>query len=311
MGLGRYIRLVPNQSRKGARKTPAMRVAGLDRRPHEHGPCGLCGTVGSLTKTHIPSRAAGHTGLVTRRTMVSISRDGSQTVRDSAPRMGGIHFYGLCESCNQLQNLYDGAYVELVDIALPWITSGLVLPDGPRQPPTTDLRPGAVARSVLIPMFGLNANLRNIYPDVASALLMRSPSVTLPADLALRLAIAAGVRARVTGAIGGFEMFGRRLDNEPLGIMTQAQVHFPPLSWHLAPRERSLLDLQGWADVTAWLERAPQEQARFSDVCGPLPVVLLPRHDEHGNLWCEVFSDEITFNVHSDDVSPGFRRRSA
>ena len=26
------------------------------------------------------------------------------------PRVGGIHFYGLCEPCNNLGGRYDGAY---------------------------------------------------------------------------------------------------------------------------------------------------------------------------------------------------------
>lgn len=283
----------------------------MDRRRRQRAPCGLCGTVGPLTKTHVPPQAAGNTGLVSRRTMVTVSRDGRQTATDSLPRIGGIHFYGLCASCNQLQNLYDSAYVELVEIALPWVTTPLALPSGPREPTTARIRPGAVARSVLIPMFGLDANLRELAPDVAAALLAKSPSVTLPKDLALRLAIAGGVRARATGAIAGFEMFGRRLDGKPLGVMTMAQVHFPPLAWQLAPRDRSLLDIQGWADVTEWLESPAEEETGFRDVCGALPVVVLPRDDVQGQLWTELFSSEITFIVHSDDVSPGFRQRSA
>ncbi|HEV2809004.1 MAG TPA: hypothetical protein VGV93_01230 [Acidimicrobiales bacterium] len=135
--------------------------------------------------------------------------------------------------------------------------------------------------------------------------------MTLPSDLALRLAIAGGVRARVTGPIAGFELFGRRLDGKPLGVMTTAQVHFPPLAWQLASRDHSLLDIQRWADVTEWLESPAEEETGFRDVCGALPVVVLPRYDVQGQLWTELLSSETTFIVHSDDVSPGFRQRSA
>lgn len=137
-----------------------------------------------LTKTHVPPRSAGNTGLVSRRTTLTLSRGGTQTARHSLPRIGGIHFYGLCVSCNQLQNLYDSAYVDLVDIALPWLRTPLALPSGPREPTTAKIRPGAVARSVLIPMFGLNANLRHVAADVAAALHAETPSVTLPSNLA-------------------------------------------------------------------------------------------------------------------------------
>jgi hypothetical protein len=292
-------------------RSSAHQVVGVDRRRRDRSPCGLCGNVGPLTKTHVPAQSAGNKGLVTRRVFVTDSQDGESTMKDGPPKIGGIHFYGLCADCNQLQNQYDSAYVELVDISLPWLNTPLILPTGPREPPRLTLRPGAAARSVLIPMFGLNTELRNTIPHVAEALLARDPVVSVRPGWKLRLAIAGGVRARVSGSVGGFEMFGRRLDGRPLGVLTMAQVHFPPLAWQLVPSDQSILDLEGWADVSRWLERPPDEEARFRDVSSALPVVELPRHGKRGDLWTELFSDEITFIVESEDVSPGFRERSA
>ena len=87
-----------------------------------------------------------------------------------------------------------------------------------------------------------------------------------------------------------------------------AQVHFPPLAWQLTTHDPNLLDKQKWADVSRWLSYPPGERLTFKSVCTPLPRVELPRHARGGDGWVEMLSDEITFMVHSDDVSPGFDR---
>lgn len=216
-----------------------------------------------------------------------------------------MHFYGLCAICNVRQSKYDSAYAELSDIVRPrWIKTSGMIPGVLYRPPAATCQPGAVTRSLVIGMFGLNPHLRVLYPAVAAALVNQDDEITLPDDIALWLATARGKRARLSGSIGGFEMFGRRLFDKPLGIMTLAQVYFPPLAWQLAPRETSLLHVQRWTDVSHWLQLPANEHLPLDAICGLLPIVLHPKHEpETGDLWCEMLSDEITSVIECDDVT--------
>lgn len=270
-------------------------------------PCGLCGETGGLTRTHLPPQCAGNTNLVARRTIVTNSEGRAHDSRSSA---GGLHFYGLCERCNGLGSKYDGAYGELVKIVRPsWIRGTLMIPGRRYRTPAATCQPGAAARSVVIGMFGLNAHLRTLYPDVAEALLTEKPDVVLPEVVSLRLAMLRGRRARLSGSIGGIELFGRRLNGQALGVITMAEVYFPPLAWQLAAPEASLLDLEGWPNVSYWLRYPPDDRLPLDAVCPSMPIVLHPKHDPvTGDHWSEMLSDEISVILECDDVEPSAKR---
>lgn len=282
-----------------------------DRRRHQpvgavrqrNEPCGLCGESRQLTKTHLPPQCAGNTGLVARRRIVTNSTGAAEPSRALT---GGLHFFGLCADCNGLASRYDGAYCELVDIVRPsWIRGTAMLPARRYAPPAAQCQPGAAARSILIGMFGLNAHLRVLYPEVAETLLAGNASVILPEEVSLRLAMLRGRRARLSGSIGGIELFGRRLNGQALGVITMAEVYFPPLAWQLAAPEASLLDLEGWPNISYWLGYAPDERLPLDAVCASMPIVLHPKHDPvTGDLWSEMLSDEISQILDCDDVAP-------
>jgi hypothetical protein len=256
-----------------------------------------------MTKSHLPPRCSGNRGQVARYRTVEEER----VARPGRQMTGGLHFYGLCTNCNGLQSKYDGAYAHLADLVRPlWTrTQVLLLPSQKLQLPSALFSPGGASRSMLIGMFGLSPNLRTRYPQLADDLRNEKVSIRLPGDLRLRIAIARGKRARLTGSVGGFEMFRRRLGGNPLGVMTLAQVYFPPLAWQLASNAPSLLDVEGWGDASPWLLPDPKESRPLSSMCPPLPVVLHPKHDPNGaDWWCELFSDELAPLIECDDVEP-------
>lgn len=179
------------------------RRLGLDHVHRYRYPCGLCGAKTRLTKTHVPPQCAGNTGLVFRQFFLTST---DQILRRGSRQIGGLHVYGLRQDCNGLQALYEGAYGEFAQALYPcWIRRDLAIPGGRMELPDQEIAPGAIARSVLIGVFGLNANLRNLYPQLAESLCQRSDSIELPDDIQLRLALARGTTAGVT-AVSGAEV---------------------------------------------------------------------------------------------------------
>ena len=157
-------------------------------------------------------------------------------------------------------------------------------------------------------MFGLNAHLRVLYPDLAEGLLAERPIQELPDAVRLRLAMLRGRRARLGGSIGGVELFGRRIAGAALGVITMAEVYFPPLAWQLAAPEASLLDVEGWPDISFWLGYAPDERLPLDAACPSMPIVMHPKHDPAtGDGWTEMISDEISVILDSEDVEPAIQ----
>jgi hypothetical protein len=215
-----------------------------------------------------------------------------------------LYVFGLCADCNSFQSRFDGAYGELAKhVRNLWIRDWRIGTAGRVPLPNDEIRPGAVARSVLVGFLGLSPQLRVNFPEIAQQLLVDAPSVRLPAKLRLRLALARGTMARVTGSMAGFIAIGHAPDEDPVGIVNVGQVYFPPLAWQLAPPEppallikpsRSLLDLQGWADVSSWLQYEPDVRRKLSSLCPTLPAVAHPRHHPaQAEWWVEMFSHKI------------------
>ena len=86
--------------------------------------------------------------------------------------------------------------------------------------------------------------------------------------------------------------------------MSMAQIYFPPLAWQLCETSASsLLDVQGWEDVTGWLRLRSSEKLPLYDLCPSLPVAVHPhQHPDQADDWSEIFADEICFIVESDNA---------
>jgi hypothetical protein len=135
-------------------------------------------------------------------------------------------------------------------------------------------------------------------------LLNEAPNITLPPELALRMALVRGRSARVSGAIYGNVI--STLNARPLfGYNTYAQIYFPPLAWQLVWRDgMSLLDREGWADVTDWGLVSPSEDRTLSEICPPLPVTAFPgHHPSYSNRWMELSSKEICDVAEAHEIS--------
>ena len=173
----------------------------VGREQRSRGSCGLCGQVGPLSKTHVPPRCAGNGGPVKRFRVVT---DSANRATSGSKRVGGVHFFGLCVSCNtKVQGRWDGSYCEMARLLWPLATGqALVLPRVVTMPAGL-VSPGEVARFVLAGGFALNPNMRIMYPEIADALIDDAGSISLPDQIALRLAITPGPMARVTGAMSG------------------------------------------------------------------------------------------------------------
>jgi hypothetical protein len=289
----------------------SRQTLGLNRRKREQHPCGLCGDRVKLTRTHIPPQCAGNRGLVGRRRLVVDGGQADLTKRSP----GGLYVYGLCPSCNNLQSRFDAAYGELAGAVRPlWIRDARIRTAGKLPLPGDEIRPGAVARSMLIGFLGLSPQLRVNFPDLPLQLLAGAPAVILPMKLRLRLALARGTMARLTGSIVGFISVDHPPDEDAVGIANVGQVYFPPLAWQLAPPEpsallrkpsKSLLDQQGWADVTSWALHDPDERIALSTLCPALPAVVHPKHHPaQAEWWVEVLSSQITEIIECDNVPP-------
>lgn len=125
-------------------------------------PCGLCGDMRKMTKTHVPPQTAGNTGTVERASDL-ISRDGVR--RPGRWNRGGLWVRGLCEACNQLAGRrYDHAYGDFaraLTTASRARAPGLIV--SPSHVPPVQLAPGLASRCILIGMFAIHPRLRHIF----------------------------------------------------------------------------------------------------------------------------------------------------
>lgn len=264
--------------------------------------CGLCGNLGQLTKTHVPPRCAGNRGGVRRFTVLS---DPENRATASRKLIGGIHFYGLCSRCNSnVQSRWDGAYCAFAKELWALAASNRIYVPSRIAMPNVEVQPGGIARSVLASCFALNPNMRNIYPEVAEALIDDAPSISLPAPMDLFLALTRGPFARVTGAIGGFHLLRPKIDGRNVGVMTMAQIYFPPLAWQLADAPESmLLHVEDWAVVSDWLQLSPNEWRRLPELIANLPLVVHPTRAPGGmDDWTELLAGETTFVVEGENA---------
>lgn len=289
-------RVKPN---RGAR---APQDFGLLRRRGEPGVCGICGQIGPLSRTHVPAKCAGNDQGVQRR---YLQRGASGGLALSPKRFrGGLYVYGLCGKCNSVAGRWDPAYKELsVGLRSCWSSGMLDLPGNRIDLPSVSIRPSSIARSILMGFFGVNHSLRDRFPDLAFGLLAGSEPLCLPSKLRLRVALAQGTSGRLTGAIHTRQVIGPTSTGGQLSLLSSAAVYFPPLAWQLASPDSILLDEQGWADASLWLEVPLAGRCDVRDLFRDLPLVREPSQDpEISDRLFHLLADELTPIVECHDL---------
>lgn len=279
-------------------------VLGL-RKGKGKGTCGLCGEFRKMTRAHVPPQCSGNTGAVSLQRL-TINNEGA---RPGNGKTGGLYVYGLCGECNSLQGLYDSSYKYFAEHARGlWArTWRLHLPERMRIP-DGEIEPGSVIRSILIGMFAINQNLRHMHEPIASEILERADSVTVPDDLKIRLALMRGNHARLAGPTVGSFLFGKeaRLN---IGLRTLGQVYFPPFAWLLEDTSQteckafwgSLPDYQLWANVSRWAQYHPSQRVAVRSICPPLPSVSHPVHDcAQAETWTDLFDSKNVEIINCD-----------
>ena len=121
-----------------------------------------------MSKTHVPPRSAGNRGGVRRFQVLS---DSNRMMDSSAKMIGGIHFYGLCQTCNGAVSAWDSAYTGMAKTLWGLATDPRIqLPSTRVATEAFVIQPGAVARSVVVGCFALNPQLRGLHATTASQL---------------------------------------------------------------------------------------------------------------------------------------------
>lgn len=220
---------------------------------------------------------------------------------------GGIWFRGLCRTCNSTAGHFDDAYGEFVKL-LPTpdeIHQRLWLPGNKVEVRDGQIRPGAIARSMMFGAFALNPKLRTLKPGIASDLLHNRPIEVASHGLRLSIANAVGEACRVHGAVAYLDPEGRRIKGKAPTTMALAAVHLRPLAWMLDTDDLyGLPDVQRWLDISSWLLADPTEVIAAARAVRRLPPVDL----ETADSWVLGLADDA--NIMVDGIASFIGARS-
>ena len=218
----------------------------------KHGPCKLCGSVGKLSRTHVPARASGNAGPARRPTRV-LGSDGVWRYDLGHEEDGGMWGRWFCEPCNNATGKWDEEYLRWAgDVfgALHHPSAG----KGNRiSARSSQLKPGAFVRALWAWMFALSDLLPAKYPDLATAVRTGAPAKP-PSTINLLL-----------GAT-------RDLQFGILGLYRSVTVTAPPFVALLVTLRAGGRDIERRAlfDTTPWL-RIPADAVEAIDF--ELPVI--------------------------------------
>ena len=180
----------------------------------------------------------------------------SEIVTVGRKKEGGAAGYFLCEGCNNYAgNQYDQAFGALWNhlARLLLVNGGMPPYGGPHLLSVNGVDPGAVVRSILSGMMGLNPSLRTDYPLLQRAVQHRE-QVDRPTNLHLLLALNPELHLRVAGgrAVRQELWRGRALNN----VVTLNEIAWAPLYLVLTDRTgRSYWDTSH--DILDWLADVP------------------------------------------------------
>jgi hypothetical protein len=269
-------------------------------------PCGMCGMTKQMSKAHVPPRCAGNEMLVKRYRYMVKGNEADAGRGD----MGGIHIYGLCDECNGLAGVHDGAYGQFANhLRSKWIRSWSIQAPALLDLPAVPFDPGAVVRSILLGMCATGGLIHRDWPQLPLALAKGDP-LKLPSEIAILVALARGMTARVSGPTAGFHIMGPhvRRDDEGVarGIHSVASVYFPPVAWELIHvGDTTLLD-DGWVDVSGWTQIPPGEVHQLNLLVPSLPATCHPwHHPTRSEGWTELLNSEFVPIVECDNIEGG------
>jgi hypothetical protein len=277
---------------------PPLKLVGTMLSGQQARPCGLCGQVRKLSRTHVPPQAAGNGPAVERAGDVvenGVRRPGRWTA-------GGMWVRGLCPDCNHLAGVaYDRAYADFArQVAKLSTPTALRLAVIPGEAPAARLAPGLVSRCVLFGMFGVNLRLRLLFPELARDLLHERVAghgtVRWPSRLALRVGLTHPLLPGAAVLSSG--VWAMRVLNQRVRHSSFADVAFPPLSWTLSPRDDGTTPELGpeiteaLADASEWVQYGPDRTyVDLRSLTGALPALALPLLTDRED-WIELVTDD-------------------
>ena len=237
------------------------------------GKCALCGNRATLTKAHVPPKAAFNKG--------DFAWGGTTADNHLAygrAKRGGANRYAHCEDCRASTSPWDDEYIRWAHCF-----AGHLL-QSPQQGQRTHIegeligvRPGRFIRAAIAGMTALAPNLIDSHPDLVRIVREGIP-IQPPDDIRFLLAVAPNESpAHVEGSHDALVV--RMSQDAQSGEWTStttpavsAVIHFPPFSFLLA--DRQVASSFPHANGTEWLQLGVEESANVSLV---LPVVELPR----------------------------------
>lgn len=236
------------------------------------GRCTLCGKIASLTRAHVPPKAAFNRGDF----RWGGTTPGSNLVYGRT-QFGGANRYAHCEACRSSTSPWDDEYIRWAHC---FVGHLICSPSRGERTHITgelvDVRPGRFIRAAIAGMTALTPTLIDSHPTLVSAVREGTPAEP-PEDIRLLVAIApGGSRAHIEGSHDALvvRMAQDKETNEWATATTpavSAVVHFAPFSLLLA--DRRLASSFPHADCTEFLQLGVEDVASVSLV---LPVVDLP-----------------------------------
>jgi len=215
---------------------------------------------------------------------VTVSDGRAEIVTVGREKEGGAAGYFLCEPCNNdAGNWYDPAFGAIWNHLAKRLLVDKRMPPygGPHPLMVNGADPGAVVRSILSGMMGLNPALRAEYPVLQQAVQHRE-QVDRPAGLHLLLALNPELHLRVAGgrAVRQELWRGRKLNE----VVTMSEIAWAPFYLVLTDHTgRTYWDTS--YDLLDWLTEAPG-QTRTIDLLVPVlrPERLHTREMQGGTV---------------------------
>lgn len=165
-------------------------------------PCRLCGNVGDLTRTHVPSQASGNRQRG-RPLSEKVTPDGVRVLGlGKGPLGAGWWGWYFCDSCNNDTGKWDDEHLRWQRAML----RGIHKHGAPRPLPPLELYdhdPGAFVRALWAWMFALDETLFAGHRDLAAAV-KSGDAVEPPRDLRLWLAATTSIAMWAVRQRGGF-----------------------------------------------------------------------------------------------------------
>lgn len=241
-------------------------------RQSKRGRCTLCGNVRTLTKAHVPPKAAFNQGNFAWGGTTSDNR-----LTYGRAQLGGANRYAHCNACRAITSPWDDEYIRWAHcFAGHLVRSPLKGQRAQIEGELDDVRPGRFIRAALAGMTALTPRLIDSHPDLVRT--VREGVSALPSeDIRFLVAIAPnGNRAHVEGSHDALAIHvARDVESGEWAAKTRpaisAVIHFAPFSLLLA--DRSLVDAFPHVDCTDWLQCGVDDVAKVSFA---FPVVDLP-----------------------------------